>query len=372
MNVLFNALQAGNRSGTGAYTTALAARLAGEHDGVTVHVVWPYSLPAPDGVAAPYVHRFSAGARRLYVDQVQIPRLARRLEADAIHYPANIGAVSPVRTPQLLTVHDLSFVRHPEWFRWERSVYYRRGVEASVRKAAHVFSVSESTGRELVELLHVPADRITVTHNGVDPGMGPAADSAVAAARQRYGLPERCFIYLGTLEPRKNLATLVEAFDQLAASLPLDLVLAGRKGWKTGPILEAVRQARHADRIHLPGFVPNEDLAAVLSAAEVFVYPSLYEGFGIPLADALACGVPAVTGNTTSLPEVAGDAALTVDASDPAALAEAMRRAVVDTDLRARLAARGPEQVARFTWDTTAAATLATYRRLGAGDLAGA
>jgi glycosyltransferase involved in cell wall biosynthesis len=164
----------------------------------------------------------------------------------------------------------------------------------------------------------------------------------------------------------------VEAFDQLAASLPLDLVLAGRKGWKTGPILEAVRQARHADRIHLPGFVPNEDLAAVLSAAEVFVYPSLYEGFGIPLADALACGVPAVTGNTTSLPEVAGDAALTVDASDPAALAEAMRRAVVDTDLRARLAARGPEQVARFTWDTTAAATLATYRRLGAGDLAGA
>lgn len=364
MRVLFNALQAGNRSGTGAYTSALAQRLAGAHDGVEVHVVWPYSLPAPPDTPPECIHRFSAGARRLYVDQVQLPRLARKLGADAVHYPANIGAVSPVQVRQLLTVHDLSFVRHPEWFRWERSVYYRRGLEASLRKAAHVFCVSESTREELVELLHVPAERITVTYNGIDAGMGRAANDVIAGARERYGLPERFFLYLGTLEPRKNLARLVEAFDRVATAVPLDLVLAGRKGWKTAPILEAVKNARHADRIHLPGFIPNEDLAAVLSSADVFVYPSLYEGFGIPLADALACGVPSITGNATSLPEVAGDAALLVDASDADALADAMRRLAADDGLREKLAAAGPARAARFSWDTTAADTLGVYRRL--------
>jgi glycosyltransferase involved in cell wall biosynthesis len=207
----------------------------------------------------------------------------------------------------------------------------------------------------------VPPERVDVTPLGTD--LAPAPAGAVAAVRRRLRLEGPYLLGLGTLEPRKDLPTLVRAFAGLAGELPHRLVLAGLAGWGAGAVAAAVEDSGVADRILLAGWVPEADKAALLSGADVFAYPSRSEGYGLPVLEAMACGVPVVTTTGGSLPEVAGDAALLVEPGDAGALAAAIAKLAGDPAARAVLVGRGRARAAARTWDRCAALTAAAYRR---------
>jgi glycosyltransferase involved in cell wall biosynthesis len=262
----------------------------------------------------------------------------------------------------VVPVHDLTFLENPEWYRRERAMYNRWGVARSVHRAKRIIAVSRATADALIKRLDVRHDRIDVVHNGVDERFVPVDDAVKAAVRERYGLQTPFFLFVGTLEPRKNVARLIQAWDRIADAFPHALVLAGRRGWKAEPIFAAAESSLFRDRIKMIGFVPHNDLAGLMGSAEAVVYPSLGEGFGIPVAEAMACGVPVLTSNVSSLPEVAGDSALLVDPTDEAAIADGLRKLADDGSLRQNLREKGLERAKQFTWRRSAEMTIGTYR----------
>lgn len=363
MRVLINGLQAGNRSGTGRYTLELVQALAALPDAPELVLVWPKDIPPPEVGHSVEVRRYSAReANRLCFDQFGIGRLREQCRADVLHYPANIGPLARQRGV-VLTVHDLSFMHHPEWFRTGRALYYRQAARRSIRRATRIIADSEATAEDVVRFTDTPRDRIDVVPLGVSPIFQPASGQARAAVRAKYGLPERFFLYVGTLEPRKNLPRLVAAWSRVADDIPQDLVLAGRRGWKTRAIEKALADSPHAARVHRPGFIAQEDLPAALSAADAFVWPSLFEGFGLPPLEAMACGAPVLTSAVSSLPEVAGGAALLVEPEDVDALAQALHALATDPAKRAILCQAGERRAQAFTWARTAAWTAQSYAR---------
>jgi len=364
--VLLDGLQAGNRSGTGRYTTELARRLPHVAGDLDLRILWPDTQPCPDiGPASEGVFmRCAAGtpARRLYTEHIGIRALQRELRADLVHFPASVAGLLAARG-SIVTVHDVSFLRHAEWFRPGRAAYYRLAVRRSVGLASRVIADSEATARDLMELAGVSRDRIDVVPLGVDAAYRPADLAECDRVRARYALPARFFLYVGTIEPRKNLARLVDAWSRIAESCDADLVLAGREGWRMAALREAMARSPRRNRIHLPGFVRHEDLPGMLGAAQIFVWPSLYEGFGLPPLEAMACGVPVITSNTSSLPEVVADAAITVDPYDVEALAQAMAQLAQDRAMRDTLRQRGLQRAALFSWCRTAELTVDAYRK---------
>lgn len=302
---------------------------------------------------------------RIMWEQVALPGVLRRLRADLLHAPAFIGPlISPY--PQVITLHDLSFFRHPAFFKRANRLYLRAMTPLACRRAAAVIAVSEFTAREAVALLGVASERVHVITHGVDPRFRPLPPAEVARFRTAQGLPERFILHMGTLEPRKNLVRLVQAFAQ-GAPADVHLVLAGGRGWLYETIFAEVARLDVQDRVHFPGYVPAETQALWYNAAELFAYVSIYEGFGLPVLEALACGAPTLTSATTALPEAAGDAALTVPPDDVAAIADGLARLLADAALRADLRARGLAHAARFSWETTAHRTAALYRRIAGG-----
>jgi glycosyltransferase involved in cell wall biosynthesis len=271
------------------------------------------------------------------------------------------------RARTLVTVHDLSFLRLPECFPGGLRRYLEAAVPRAVRRADHVIADSHNTRCDLIELLGTPASRITVIHSGVESRFRPMTDAGddetLAAVRRKYALPERFVLGVGTLQPRKNFARLVEAFGALNSHL----VIVGGRGWLYEGVFEKVETLGLESRVHFLGFVDDSDLPALYNLADLFVFPSLYEGFGLPPLEAMACGVPVVCSKASSLPEVVGDAALTIDPLDVTGLAEAMRRAMEDETLRASLAARGPARAARFTWSKAAGELLKVYSNVTKG-----
>ncbi len=304
--------------------------------------------------------------RRILWEQAALPLLARQLQLDLLHGAVNVSpALAPC--PTVVTVHDLSFMRYPQAFPPVQRAYLRSQVRRSLRAARRVIAVSEATKRDVVALFGVPASLIDVVYNGVDASFRPAPAAEVEAFRRRLGLPPRFILHLGTLEPRKNLPRLVRAFARVQAGdsgqPAVKLVLAGGAGWDYDAIYAEVARQGLEQEVLFPGYIADEELAWWYRAAAVFVYPSLLEGFGLPVLEAMACGAPVVTSNVSSLPEVAGDAALLVDPTSVDALAEALLRLLDDAALAEEMAARGPAQAAHFPWSRTAAETAAVYRR---------
>jgi len=285
---------------------------------------------------------------------------------DLFHSPDFV--LPPVRRAQtLLTVHDLSFMRWPECSSPPLLEYLMAAVPRSVARADRILADSECTRQDLVELLDVPAERIDVVYAGVEERFRPQADKAVDAVKARYGIERPYVLGLGTLQPRKNFARLIEAFAlaRERAGIPHALVIGGGEGWLSRGIHETIDRLGLREDVRLIGFVDDQDLPALYTGADLFAFPSLYEGFGIPVLEAMGCQTPVVTSRASSLPEVAGEAALLIDPTDVEELADALVRGLGDSELRDRMVLAGKGQVDRFSWRAAAQSLLQVYRMMG-------
>jgi glycosyltransferase involved in cell wall biosynthesis len=305
-----------------------------------------------------------------------LPLRLRRLGTDVYHGPAVFLPLIKLGYRTVVTIHDLVSFLYPNTVPRKYSLYMRLMTRLAVRSADRIIAVSGATREDLTQVLHVPDDRVVVIHEAVGPEFAtPPEPPGVAAVMRRYGVRAPYCLFVGNLEPRKNLPRLVEAFAMVRARRPagaaLQLVLVGTRGWLYGGIFRAVEAYALADDIAFTGYVPPADLAALYAGAACFVFPSLYEGFGLPVLEAMAAGAPVVASRVGAIPEVAGDAALLVNAEKPAEIAGAIEAVLGDAALRLDLVTRGRARAARFTWDAVARQTLAVYDAVYAGSSSG-
>lgn len=296
-------------------------------------------------------------ARRVLWEHLHLAGEARRRGLHLLHAPTNI---LPLRLscPGIITIHDLAFLRFPSFFRPTRRTYQQWFTPQSARHAALIIAVSEHTRRDAIELLKVPEERIRVIYPAVEAcGVSAPSAEAIQAFRQRRQLPEHFILFLATLEPRKNIPRLLDAYHLLKreTDLPHALVLAGAKGWYTHTLEQQVRALGLEKHVRFVGYVPEEEKKLWYYTADLFAYPSLYEGFGLPVAEALACGVPVVASDAASLPEVVGDdaafgerAVFTADPYDTESLARAMQQGLSDNALRQQFRVRGLARIQHF------------------------
>lgn len=282
-----------------------------------------------------------------------------------LHAPVNAMPPQPP-CPTVVTIHDLSPFLYPELYRPSRRLYQQVQLRRSARCATHLIADSEATRQDVIRILGVSPERVTAIPLGVEETLHPITDSeALAAFRQRYGLDRPYILFVGTLEPRKNLSLLLEAFALLKARhIPHELVLVGGKGWYYETLFERTAQLGLQGAVRFAGYASEEDLPYWYSAAEIFVYPSRYEGFGLPPLEAMACGTPVIVSRASSLPEAVGEAGLLVDPDDPRALAEAVATLLDDAGLREHLRRAGLERAAQLTWRRTAERTAAIYHNV--------
>lgn len=273
-----------------------------------------------------------------------------------------------VRGKSVLTVHDMAYLVCPETVRFKTKMMLRLTLKKSCQRADKIVTISHFTKRELLRLMRIPEEKVVVVHLGVDPRkfFPRPPEGEVETVRHKYGIQRDYLLYVGTLEPRKNIERLIEAYSLAKGRLremPL-LVLAGRKGWLYDAIFERVTALQLQNDVLFPGYVEDHEVPALLSGALAFLFPSLYEGFGLPPLEAMACGTPVLTSNTSSLPEVAGDAALLVDPNSVEEIAEGIKRLVTDVDLRQMLSRQGLERSKAFTWERAAKRHMEIYESL--------
>jgi glycosyltransferase involved in cell wall biosynthesis len=366
----------GERAGGGQYGYQLAAALArvDPHNRYRLYPVF-YYIVHPD---YPWADFPTSARMRLAYRHVP-PSLVRWLwraegsarikewllgDVDVVHSTTFCVPTLSPRKRVVTTIYDLSFVVHPEFHLEANIQHCLAGTRAALDRADAILVISEYTRRDLVDRLGARSERIVVTPLAHDPTYAPVTEVArLEAVRRSYRLPHRFILFVGTMEPRKNLTRLVRAYATLPKVLQreVSLVIAGGKGWLSDSLRRDLAEQIPADRLQFIGYVRGEDMAALYSLATVFAYPSLYEGFGLPVLEAMACGAPVLTSNTTSLPEVTGGAAVLVSPTDSDAIAEGLTTLLEDAELRATLSARGLARSARFSWDRCARETLAVY-----------
>lgn len=299
---------------------------------------------------------------RIVWEQTVSPLATRRAGVDLMHFPVNVVSLPP-SVPQVVTVHDLAFHHFPEQYPAAKQRYLRLMTRLSVSRARRVIAVSEATRRDIIRLYGCPPERVVAVPNGIGDEMRPLPLDEVVAFRREQGLPEEFLLFLGTLQPRKNLETLLRAYATITNEVDWPLVVAGGTGWQYDRIFQLVRQLGLVERVRFVGYVVGEQLPLWYNAAKAFVYPSLYEGFGLPVLEAMACGTPVIASNTSSLPEVVGDAGLLVDPRSVRGLASTMLAVARDGDLRQQLGQRGRERARAFSWTRTAELTVEVYRQ---------
>jgi glycosyltransferase involved in cell wall biosynthesis len=355
-----------NRAGIGRYTRELLRALLAAS---TPH---RFRVFVGEGPAAEYDALLGDAAvvlrgsgDRLSEEQIALPIKMRRESLDLFHNPDfTLPVCAPARLPSVVTVHDLAYLRLPESNSVKSKVLLSALVPRSIRCASAIIAVSEFTKREIVDVYRIPPEKIHVIPNGIEERFSPPPPSEMEEVRARYGLPdEGVVLYLGGIEPRKNVERLAEAVARIPGAV---LAIAGGRNRNAEAILSRV-EAVLGDRARLLGFVPDGDLPALYGAASLFAYPSLYEGFGIPPVEAMACGTPVVASNAASLPEAVGDAASLVDPHSKEEIANAISSLLSDPGLRRARAEAGLIQSAKFRWPDVANRTLALYQQVANG-----
>lgn len=355
------------RTGVGYYTEHLLQHLAREvavtGDEIVVLSNKPIDTqaPLPPHVRIHEGHRFPV---RIGWMQMRAAAAIGSLAPDVAHFTNGmIPFGSPA--PTVVTVHDMSLRLYPRCHPLRRLLLNRPLMHVAIRHAAAIVTVSHSARRDLLNLHGAPPDRVSVVHEAASPVFRPIADRAMLDdIRSRYSLPARFILYVGTIEPRKNLMRLMSAFTNARhAGIPQQLVCVGPYGWASRDLLGHIEQLGIRDVVHFTGYVPFEHLPAIYNLGDFFAFPSLYEGFGLPVVEAMACGLPVLTSRTSSLGEIAADAAETIDPTDTDAITEAIRRLATGKELRAELADRGLRRARSFSWGQTARQMLAVYHR---------
>jgi len=304
---------------------------------------------------------------RIFWEQFVQPLALRQARVDLLHALAFVApVVAPC--PYVVTVYDLSFLRYPEAFRPFNRWYLSRGTARSVQRAQAVIAISESTRQDVISFLGVPPERVHTIHCGTDAAYRPLPSAEVDAFKLSRRLPDTFVLYLGTLEPRKNVDGLIRAYGLWRERRPdaPPLVVAGGKGWYYQQIFELVESLNLTDSVRFPGYIPQDELTLWYNAATLFVYPSHFEGFGLPVLEAMACGTPVITGTESSLPEITGTEGIArlVNPTDDEALARTMAEVMADADARASMSERGMRRAAEFTWEKTARETVAIYQNI--------
>ncbi|MGI8826077.1 MAG: glycosyltransferase family 4 protein [Chloroflexota bacterium] len=321
--------------------------------------------PPIDGlpyVVSPVTTR--AASWRIPWEQLVVPIQARSRGIDVLHATVNVAPVL-FPGPIVVTVHDLAFLRYPELFARQKALYLKAAVKISVRRADQIIAVSENTRNDLIDLMDVRPDRVSVIHHGVDRSFRPLESRDFAATRARLDQKRPYVLYVGTLEPRKNVDVLISAFARARENLalPHQLVLAGAPGWRYENLFQQVSELGLQDEVKFLGYVDPGLLALWYNAADLFVYPPAYEGFGLPLLEAMSCGVPCITSASSALREIGGGACLQVEPGSEEGLQMAITRMVTDPALRARLRQEGVRRASNFTWSRAARETLTVYAR---------
>lgn len=271
-----------------------------------------------------------------------------------------------LKAKSAVTIHDLSFMRLPHCSAPSLLEYLMRSVPRSARRADAILADSHSTRDDVIELLGIDPARVHVVYAGVDERFAPQAAEVVSEVTTRHGLDAPYILAVGTLQPRKNYPVLMQAYAALRqrTGLPHKLAIVGGRGWLTEEIDATIARLGLADQVRLLGFAPDDDLPALYTGASLLAFPSLYEGFGLPALEAMACGTPVVASTAPSLPEVCGDAALLVDPADVDGLADALERVLTDQEMAAQMVARGQQRAAQFRWEDAARELLAVYRQV--------
>jgi glycosyltransferase involved in cell wall biosynthesis len=343
----------GRKTGIGIYTAALLESLR-------------QSAPQHEYTEINWAHdRVMRLDRRLRWQQFEVPRHARAVHADVLHVPG-FDAPCWKSCPVVLTVHDLIGMLFPQNLPPISRFYWSRWLPFSVRFADHIIADSVHTGRDIVRLLKIDSARISVIPLAAGPQYQPIEQAdTLQVIRRKYHLPDRLILFVSTLEPRKGIDTLLDAYAALVQTMPdVPLVITGKRGWYTEQSFAQVKQLGLETRVIFTDYIPNEDLPAIYNCASVLAFPSRYEGFGLTVLEAMACGTPVVCSSSSSLPEVAGDAALQVSPDDALSLAQALQRVLTDAALRQQMKAQGLQQATRFSWSRTAQETLAVYERV--------
>jgi glycosyltransferase involved in cell wall biosynthesis len=307
---------------------------------------------------------------RVAWEQFTLPLLVRKKHIDVLHSPVNVlPGLLPANCAGVVTLHDLAFLRFPNVLTRSKRLYHRTFTVRSIRHATRVLSISESTKEDAIKLIGIPAERVQTVYPCIDARFSNVlTEEEIATFRQQKGLTNGYVLYMGTLEPRKNITTLLEAYAQLRTTYTRQekLVLAGGKGWLYDAIFERVRQLGLEAEVIFPGFVTDAEQVLWYSAASAFAYPSLYEGFGIPVAEALACGVPTVTSNVSSLPEAGAGIALCVNPHDAKAMAKALYTGITDAPLRQKCRTMASSIVQQFSAQTMVKQTIDVYEQAAA------
>ena len=363
------------KAGIGRYAGSLArALIASEPGRFALFYNRTEGTQPPEGLEGVPARTVRAGYKpwRMAVWLGQLARLGfNRLVPDAELFHATEHLLPPLRgVPTVLTVHDMIFKLFPEHQKPLNYRYLNLTMPLYCRRAGAIVTVSEASKRDIVTHYGLKPERIAVIYEAASPEFAPVSANVIEEARRRYGLPERFLLHVGTIEPRKNLTRLIEALQLLRGTgLRIPLVVTSARGWLYDEFFRRLEELDVRDAVHFTGYVPAPDLPLLYNAATLAGTPSMYEGFGLPVLEAMACGTPVVCSDTSSLPEVGGEAAVYFDPYDVEAMAGAIQAVWTDAELRVALRERGLVQAARFSWERAARETLAVYQRLMGTDL---
>ncbi len=303
---------------------------------------------------------------RIVLEQLHYPWLIKKNHVDIFH---GLHYSFPLWTSAstIVTIHDLSFFTHPQKHTWLKRKYFPFFIHSAVKNASRILTVSENTCSDLMKFTQCSRQKIVVTPLGVDEKFfAVASTESMDAVRKQYNLPERFILFVGLIEPRKSIPILLRAYLQLMDDLGEDihLVVAGRWGWESKSILEEFSSHPYFSKIHFPGYISADNLPTLYQMALFFVYPSFYEGFGLPVLEAMASGLAVITTNVSAMPEIVDGVGLLVDADNPSALLEAMTLIINDPDLRLDLGRQAKDRAFEFRWELTARKTIAAYQNL--------